>query len=353
MKQNNPAQFIQLSRNKGAIIIAFLFVSLNIFAQSQKTGAHIGFIYPISNHGSLAKEYTNSFSFHALAGVSKSEKAFSLSGLTNVIVDSASGVQIAGLSNHIKNAANGVQIAGFVNTYGSGNGLQLAGFTNIASDNVKGIQLSGFFNKAGQTNGLQIAGFTNVAGNVTGAQVSGFVNVARKVKGVQISGFVNIADSSDYPIGIINIVKNGEKTIGISVDETQTTLLSFRSGGRVLYGILAAGYNFKNEKAVYAIEAGMGAHIPITKVFRVNVEGVTLTLNDFKEDSYLRSSLRLLPVLRLYKGIELFAGPTFNYVYTNTAEGKALTRHAIWEKTQGDYLHSVYFGALGGIQFKL
>jgi hypothetical protein len=49
---------------------------------------------------------------------------------------------------------------------------------------------------------------------------------------VQIAGFINIADSSDYSIGIINIIRQGEKGIGVSVDETKTAMVSFRSGGR-------------------------------------------------------------------------------------------------------------------------
>lgn len=354
MKQKNLINRTKCSTSRLILIATFLLINLSTFAQSGKGGIHIGLVYPISNHGSQAQEYTNTFSFHAFGGVSQSEKAFTLSGFTNVITDNANGVQIGGFSNHIKHAASGVQLAGFVNTYGSGNGLQAAGFTNVAAYNVKGVQLSGFFNKAGQTKGVQLSGFSNIAKDVTGAQVSGFVNIARKVKGVQLSGFVNIADSSDYPIGIINLIKHGEKTIGISADETQNALVSFRSGGRVLYGIIGAGYNFKNENEVYAVEAGLGAHIGLSPAFRINAEAATVTLTDFKEDgSYLKSSLRLLPAVRLYKGVELFAGPTFNYVYTNTTEGKALAPHHMWEKSKDDYLHLFYVGIIGGIQYRL
>jgi hypothetical protein len=36
---------------------------------------------------------------------------------------------------------------------------------------------------------------------------------------VQLSGFINIADSCDYPIGLVNIIKNGDAAIGASIDE--------------------------------------------------------------------------------------------------------------------------------------
>ena len=81
------------------------------------------------------------------------------------------------------------------------------------------------------------------AGDIKGSQIAGFMNIARKVKGVQIAGFINIADSSATPIGLINIIRNGEKSISISADETLTWLLSFRSGGKILYGIVGGGYH--------------------------------------------------------------------------------------------------------------
>lgn len=55
-------------------------------------------------------------------------------------------------------------------------------------------------------------------------------------------------------------MEKGEKSFGLSVDEQQTTLLSFRSGGKKLYGIIGLGYNFKNKEEVYSYEAGFGIH---------------------------------------------------------------------------------------------
>src|SRR5690606_22674579 len=132
-----------------------------------------------------------------------------------------------------------------------------AGFANFVVDSVTGSQF---------------AGFINVAKDIKGTQFAGFINIARKVKGAQIAGFINIADSSDTPIGLLNIIKTGEKSIGVSVDDQLTTLVTFRSGGKILYGILGAGYNFENEKEQYAFEAGLGAHFFNGPRFRIHAE---------------------------------------------------------------------------------
>src|SRR5690606_15213314 len=156
-----------------------------IAQSSEGKSVHIGLIYPLSNHWTHAKEYSNILSLHAIAGVSKNEQA----------------VSVAGVANIIQKEAKCFQLAGFLNSYENGKGFQLAGFTNIARGEVRGLQLAGFINKAS------------------------------KVHGVQFAGFMNIADSSDYPIGIVNLIADGTKAVGISVDDDQTILASFRSGG--------------------------------------------------------------------------------------------------------------------------
>ena len=336
------------------------------FAQTRKAALHIGLVYPVSSNGTLANEYTNRFSFHAIGGVSRSERAFTLSGFANAVKDSAAGVQIAGFANFIGGSAHDVQLAGFMNyTKGDVRGTQVAGFTNF-SRSTKGLQLAGFMNAAvnradvqlagfmnlTQEARVQTAGFINIAREVHGAQIAGFMNMARKVKGVQV-GFINIADSSDYPVGVINIVKNGEKAIGVTVDETLTTLATFRSGGKRLYGIIGTGINLREDNTLYALETGIGWHIPVSRIFRINAEGVLLTLTDFEKGSYMKSSLRVLPAVRLGR-FELFAGPSFNCVNISRNTGKSLISDYTWEhkSRRGDFT-GLYFGGVGGIQFML
>jgi hypothetical protein len=379
-----------------------VFFTLGLFAsvQAQNVPAdrvHLGFIYPISTHGTHAPLDTNDFSLHLIGGVSAAERGLAFAGLTNVVRNDVRGIAFAGFSNHVRTTAKGLLFAGFLNTYKQGDGMQFAGFSNVASSSIKGAQFAGFLNRAGDVSGAQFAGFANIAGNVSGSQFggfsnaakrvdgsqfagfanvstkglsgsqfagfvnvadavkgsqfAGFINVARKVRGAQVAGFINVADSSDYPVGIINIVKNGEKSISASIDETQTSLVSFRSGGRALYGVIGLGYNFKNTDEVYAFEAGLGAHLLTTNTFRINVELATIYIEGFSYGEYFKSSLRVLPALRLGPNLELFAGPALHYVNTNTSEGKALISNYIYQHQNrwGDNFQGIYIGYTGGL----
>lgn len=314
---------------------------------------HIGFIYPISSNGTHAGLDTNHFSFHLLAGVSAAERGASFAGLSNIVRNDTKGFQFAGFSNHIGKQANGGLFSGFMNTYQGGNVFAVGGFANVATADVKGGQFAGFANIAGSVKGLQFSGFMSKAKDVDGTQIAGFINIARKVKGVQFAGFINVADSSDYPIGIINLVKKGEKSISLTTDETLTTLLSFRSGGKVLYGIIGIGYNFKNSDEIYAFEAGLGAHLLQSKSFRLNAEISGTGLESFKAGEYMKTSLKLTPAFKISRNLEIFGGPSFNYLNTNTTEGRTLSKKYIstWENKWGDNFQALYLGYGGGIQY--
>ena len=338
-----------------AFSLSPLFIPIDCQAQNKLPGKiHIGLIYPISTNGTHAPSDTNNLSLHLLAGVSASEQGATFAGLANVVRNNSRGPQFAGFGNINRGNLDGAQFAGFINTAKTVNGAQFAGFMNAAAA-VNGSQFAGFMNYASRSVSVsQIAGFINKAADVDGAQVAGFINIARKVKGAQIAGFINIADSSDYPIGIINIIRNGEKSIGISLDENLTTVLSFRSGGKKLYGILGLGYNFRNDKEVYAMEAGLGAHFFQSNTFRLNTEATAGSIDSFKSGDYFKSSLKVLPAVRIGK-IELFGGPSLNFISTNTQEGRELYTHFIktWQNHHGGDFKALYLGYGAGIQLLL
>jgi hypothetical protein len=333
--------------------------------ETKKQPAHIGFTYPISSNGKQAALYSNTFSMHALVGISRCETGVALAGISLIIKDSARGLQMAGISNHIKHTAVGVQLAGIVNTMGNSRGLsaagvanksadanvQLAGVINIAKQ-VKGIQVAGIANKAIDTRG-QMAGIVNVAREVNGVQVAGVVNKATKVKGVQVAGLINIADSSDYPIGLINIIKNGSRLISVSIDESAITLASFRSGGRVLYGIVGLGYNVKTEKSLFATEVGIGAHLLQKAAFSLQVEAASVGMFDFKGGKYYKHSLRVLPSYGFGKRFSVWAGPSFGYIFTDIQEAADLVHHPAWQEVRSDGTHQLAFGITGGVQIKI
>ena len=330
-------------------LLAILFSSFQALAQLPSK-IHVGLIYPLSTNGTHAPLDTNNLSIHLITGISAAER----------------GLTFAGFSNHIIGKADGIQFAGFANIYGGGKGVAFAGFTNVAHGDVKGAQFAGFFNYVNSIKGTQFAGFANIsnqnvdesqfsgfinkASTVNGTQIAGFINIAKKVKGAQIAGFINIADSSDYPIGIINIIKNGEKSIGVSTDETQTTMLSFRSGGKSLYGIIGIGYNFKNKDEVYAAEFGLGAHLLSSTAFSLNTEIVATTLESFKTGEYFKSTFRLMPNIKLFKVLGIFGGPSINFISTNTNEGKQLYTKNLrsWNNKWGKDYNALYLGYTAG-----
>jgi hypothetical protein len=336
---------------KGAVLLLMMATATNTFAQNNdRARTNIGLIYPLSSNGKNASRDTNTFSFNLIAGVSAAEQGFTLAGISNVVRRDARGFQLAGFSNHIGNNADGVMVAGFMNTYNGGNGVSVAGFTNIAR-NSTGTQIAGFFNKGGDVSSVQIAGFMNIAGDLKGTQVAGFMNIAKKSKGIQV-GFINVADSAGTQIGIINIAKNGEKSLGLSIDENQTTIFSFRSGGKIFYGIAGVGYNFNNKKQKYAYQAGIGAHLLNTGIFGLKTELISSGLESFKGDEYFKSSSYLLPSLKISKTIEIFAGPSANFIETDTEEGKNLIKHYVssWSRNNSLDFYGFYFGYTAGIQ---
>ncbi|WP_028298550.1 hypothetical protein [Olivibacter sitiensis] len=311
---------------------------------------HLGLLYPLSTNGTQALQLSNTFSFHAIGGLSAGEKALALYGVAGIIKGPAQGLQASGALNYTSGTQHGVQMAGIANlVHTSGQGAQLAGATNSNRGDMRGIQMAGIANLAKNLDGFQIAGAVNKASDVRGMQMAGIANKAKNVRGLQLAP-VNIAESSDYPIGLVNIVKSGEKRIGLSLDESLTSLVSFRSGGRVLYGILGIGGNFSNDTDLrYGIEGGIGAHIVQAENFRFEVEASQLTLTKFSRKTFHKSSLRLLPSVKLNNSLWLFAGPTASYSQTNDLESRDLVKWDVWDKLSNDQFQAIHFGAIAGV----
>lgn len=384
-----------------AVALAMMFSSTGLLAQQggkvKESNAHIGLVYPLSTNGVSAGEYRNKFSLHAIGGLSASEESFCVSGFGNVIKyngnglvaagfgniigDRANGAQLAGFLNYVKTSARGFQAAGFANINGEFEGCQGAGFANINTGNVRGAQLGGFMNLAKNAEGFQGAGFMNLAKSVRGTQIAGFgnnakdanvqaagfyniaenvntqiagfINIAKEVKGVQISGFINISDSCDFPVGIINISRKGEKFLGATVDDDLTSLVTFRSGGKYLYGIIGVGANFRYPTAVYASEAGIGGHLPLGKSFRLNGEIVSTSLSDYWTTVQVKSSFRLLAAVKLGQRVEIFAGPAFHYSFSNDKIYSESRTNYLWSKYSWGYYQDMYIGGLAGLHFDI
>lgn len=294
------------------------------------------FIYPLGTNGMNAGQYTNGFSLNLLVGASKNEKSLAFAGLSNIILNDARGVQFAGFSNYIGH---------------EGKGLAFAGLTNVTSD-YRGVQFAGMLNVAKDIRGVQFAGLVNVAKEVRGVQFSGLVNVAKRVEGVQFATLVNVADKSDFPIGLVNIIKQGEKGIAVTYDLLGNTVVSFRSGGKYTYGILGIGFNHKvkgDDKMVS--EVGYGIHIPVVNWFRIDQEVKLLSVNSAGEKTTLNVGYLLAPSFKIGRHFNLFGGPSLNYISTwNDNHAAMLPAHSLWSRERGERAERVYVGYQAGVQ---
>lgn len=308
-----------------------------------------------------------------LANISNYVTGIQFGGLTNFNTGSVVGLQFAGLWNRNGKSMVGLQFASLGNVNrsdmvgfqfaglsnlnnGSMVGFQAAALSNINRGNMDGFSIAGVQNLvSGDIKGNQIAGVINTANDVSGFQVAGLINVAKNVKGFQLATLVNVAERNDYPIGLVNIIKyGGEMGLGITYNETGTTMLSFRSGGRILYGIVGVGFNHEASKHKLSTEAGLGGHIPVSSRFRINSELKTNLNAVTDKDAVYQYTLAVMPAFKITPQWELFAGPTLNYMSTENQDYKNLfPKHTLWKKFNDTRLQQMHIGFSVGVQLIL
>lgn len=283
-----------------------------------------------------------------LVNITRDARAIQVAGLTN-ISKGLYGIQISGLTN-ISQDAYGLQLVGLTNISKDVYGLQVGGLTNIAQDTY-GLQLAGLFNVSHDLYGMQLAGLFNCAKDVYGLQFAGLVNVAKRARGVQFATILNVAEESDFPIGLINIIKEGDKGVALTYDMLGNAVMSFRSGGKYAYGILGVGYNTQIEERL-VVEAGYGLQIPVCRWFDVNNEFKATTMG--YNSGYMRSnfSYLLAPSLTLWRHCNLFAGPSINYFMSDRASAATLLPNAgLWRKEGSRGIGQLYLGYQVGVQY--
>lgn len=311
----------------------------------------ISFVPGLSILGNESAQAVSRFSLNIIGGYTGGVAGLELGGVFNINRSDVRNVQLAGVFNRVGNTLYGVQAAGVINQVASSmSGIQLAGAANRSGE-VHGAQFAGVVNLARSVRGAQFAGAVNIARGETGSQIAGVVNVGKNVKGVQLAGLLNIADSSDYPVGLINLIRNGQKSMAVEVDETGTASLVFRSGGRVLYGVLGIGYRFGNDGYDYALEGGLGARLVSKSRFSLNVEAVQRTTTDFDTYTHM-ASLKILPAFRFGNHLEIFGGPTANVSYADDDVVSMDAPGWVWYRHGGDHdVRSMHGGLIGGIRY--
>lgn len=261
----------------------------------------------------------------------------------------------------------GFMLAPFATVRKSMHGLQ-TGMINLASD-MKGVQ-AGFGNNADKLRGIQIGGFNGINQESGGLQI-GLAN-SRKSGGIQI-GLVNMAEHNNYPIGLINIIKDGDMYAGIMTDEMSNFTATFRSGGRYLYGIAGFGHSFASSLNQWILEGGIGIHTPIFNRLRIDTEISAALITKFygriyfgdqeeaerKAEEYnyktaTKYSFRIMPTYRFGKRIEVFGGPSLNYLQSHCMENERIfPSNYMWRKFTSSSLKQVYWGWTAGVQYKL
>ncbi|MDD4192047.1 MAG: hypothetical protein PHI28_11990 [Mangrovibacterium sp.] len=327
----------------------------------------VSLIPGLSTHGMFSSQVVNRGSMNLVGGYTagvdglemggvfninqKDVRFLQMAGVFNLVGGDAGGIQMAGVSNAVLGDVSGIQMGGVSNWTGNVKGTQLAGVVNVAKK-AEGLQVAGVLNAAVESRGMQIAGVLNGSSGETGPQIAGVVNIGGKVKGIQLAGLINVADSSDYPIGLINLIKNGRKSFSLGTDESGLAALTFRSGGRVLYGVLGAGYDFQDHELPYALDAGIGAHLADGRTLSLDAEVINRNSTDFGGYGQYRVSFRLLPELRLGTHFSLYAGPSVSYTYPDK-------KNAGIDKTPGWVLYenesngrALHIGFSGGLMYR-
>jgi len=312
----------------------------------------VSLIPGLSTHGMFNSQVVNRGSVNLVGGYTAGVDGLEIGGVFNINQKHVRMLQMAGAFNLVGGNADGIQMAGVSNTVlGDVSGVQMGGVSNWTG-NVKGIQLAGVINVAKKSQGLQAAGVLNRSSEETGSQISGVINIGGKVKGIQFAGLINVADSSDYPIGLINIIKNGRKSFSLSTDESGLAALTFRSGGRVLYGLVGIGYYPTDRELSYVGEAGIGAHLVNTNRFSLDAEVVNRNITDLEDREQEQASFRILPELRMGPHLSIYAGPSVNYSYPDEENGRIdkIPGWVLYEsESTGRALH---IGLSGGLKYR-
>ncbi len=315
------------------IMVGVLFMlPVKLWSQSNSEGENggkrrpvqVSFFYPLCTNGFEASNYANNVSISFIEGRSRSVNGLALAGCVNTVKEDGRGLLMSGLLNAVHGTMSGVQLAGLVNIAGAA------------------------------SRGIQLAGLVNVARDFSGLQLAGLVNVAHTVRGVQLAGLVNVADSSDFPIGFINLIKNGEMGIAVSYNELGIAMLSFQSGGRYTYGILGIGYNhYLHGQQPFIVSGGLGAHIPCTNWLRLNCELKSANLLPIKPslDRLMVLNFSLLPAFRLLPHLELFGGPGISYASVDHDYRNVLPSYSLWRRLGATRTRQLHVGFQAGVQY--
>lgn len=292
----------------------------------------------LGSHGRMGAQVVNKFSLNIFGGYTAGVNGFELGSLFNIVKQDMQYVQVGGLFNIVGGRVNGLQVGGLYNSVRNGvEGLQIGGLINIVHAEVNGLQIGGLYNQAAHAKGIRIAGIGNFnKRNSNGLEIGGLFNHTKTMRGVQIAGLlnsnrkfsgfqvavVNVADTNlGYSIGLVNISKSGYHKVALSFDETQTLMLSYKSGNPRMYSVLGLGTQLNPQEKAYAIGYGLGSDLPVYRqrlFFNPELVHYFFYNGNWARQNMLdRLSLNLK--YRISKNIAVYGGPSFNIGYDKPA----------------------------------
>ncbi|WP_158860804.1 hypothetical protein [Lunatibacter salilacus] len=387
----NRLRFSPQSGNADALEESFfgrLFIGFRQRVQRINLGGFFGetpyqmsLLPGIGSQGMFGSQMVNHFSLNLIGGYSAGTEGFETAGVFNINQQHTRGVQVAGMANLVGGEMQGVQVAGIYNTvFQKVDGIQIAGLYNFARSGSKGLQIAGLYNRSDSTAGNQIAGLINTTNQTNGFQIAGLINHTTNQGGIlqiaglinnsggsverQISGLVNrasnvsrfqlgllnIADESNYPIGLVNLVKNGRKSVSLAIDESATLQATLRTGGQKLYGILGFSYGLGNNRIPFGYDVGFGLYLLENGEFSLDTEWVSRVSTDFKSQTDHTSSFRLLPAFRLSSQTRIFVGPSINFTVLDYSPEKEIPGLVVAEYNSQANIYGLFAGVIGGVR---
>jgi len=304
---------------------------------------------PYAGTSSKYADRRRTLSLNFVGGYARGLHGFELGVGANIESAFMCGVQIAAGANVLLGDVRGVQVATADIALGAVQGVQL-GVVSLAKRDIEGAQVATVSLGGGSLVGAQVGVVNLLAGSVVGNQ-SGVVNVASSdvrgaqlgvvnvtsggVEGAQIGtanvatgevrgtqvGVVNYADVSDYPVGVVSIVRHGRTSADGWVTESGIGMAGVRHGGRVIQNVYGVGFHGFAPTA-WSFALGLGVRAELAPKLHVDFETIGYWLQrgqPFSDDAQIGSigasfGYALSPVFGV------FAAPTFNVLVTPDKE---------------------------------
>ncbi|MCL2319234.1 MAG: hypothetical protein FWC45_04055, partial [Treponema sp.] len=247
-------------------------------------------------------------------------------------------------------------------------GLGLSSLGLVNTGFVRGAQVSGLFNYTRlDVRGVQIAGLFNMASSLRGLQM-GLVNINEGGCGC-MAGLVNKSESENmFPLGLVNIIKNGIIHFGVYYDDMQFVNASFRSGSKYFYSFVSFGlgtnYSYsrldtekEGRNIPIGFRTGLGFECPVKNFFiDMDISGGCIFVTGNEDNGYENKlanytvpsgQVRLIGGYKFFEQLGVFARLTYSIYRLPLIPDKKANDYYV---KSGSY-YSYKWGFVAGVQF--